>query len=269
MARRIRSIKPEILDDEKTATLDHLSWRLFVSLWLMADNYGNLRGQPVQIKGAALWATSDTDHDVLRAIEALEVAGLVRRYTVDGQRYIHIRGWTKHQLVKSPGKPLVPGPESVNLGVDAPLAEFLRKPSADHAETLPERRESFGSSGDLDHDHDHDHERDQLPSAETAGTKSRAKRRKRPETTLPDDWRPTDDHVFRARAASLDVHREAERFRNHAVQNDRRCVDWNAAFRNWLLNAEERRRSARPQQQDLLTVQDMDDIANELRRRGM
>jgi len=33
---------------------------------------------------------------------------------------------------------------------------------------------------------------------------------------------------------------QAERFRNHAAQNDRRCADWRAAWRNWIAAAIER-----------------------------
>jgi hypothetical protein len=33
---------------------------------------------------------------------------------------------------------------------------------------------------------------------------------------------------------------QAERFRNHAAQNDRRCADWRAAWRNWISGAIER-----------------------------
>lgn len=42
MAGRIRSIKPEILDDEKCASLSHLE---------IADDYGNLRGDPDYVRG--------------------------------------------------------------------------------------------------------------------------------------------------------------------------------------------------------------------------
>lgn len=67
------------------------------------------------------------------------------------------------------------------------------------------------------------------------------KKRAKPRIALPDDWQPRPVEITRAAAASLDVNRETERFRNHAAQNDRRCANWDAAFRNWLLAAEERK----------------------------
>ena len=44
----------------------------------------------------------------------------------------------------------------------------------------------------------------------------------------------------RAAGANLDVRAQAERFRNYAEQNDRRCADWRAAWRNWIAAAIER-----------------------------
>jgi hypothetical protein len=110
MARRIRTIKPEILEDEVVASLPHLEWRLFVSLWLLADDYGNLRGRAAMVKGAALWACAETDSEVRSAIDSLVSKGLLAPYEVRNQQYLHICGWSAHQKVDKPGKPMVPGP---------------------------------------------------------------------------------------------------------------------------------------------------------------
>lgn len=70
--------------------------------------------------------------------------------------------------------------------------------------------------------------------------------RKRPATRLPDDWMPTDSHQER-RHDGLDIQREADTFRAHAEANDRRCVNWNAAFTQWLLKARPGLRSVETQ----------------------
>lgn len=108
MARRIRTIKPEMLEDEKVATLPHDTWRLFVSVILLADDYGNLRASPKQIDGTVFWAFEDAD--VARMLRQLGERDLLRFYTVRGQRYAHITKWEKHQKVDHPGKPGCPGP---------------------------------------------------------------------------------------------------------------------------------------------------------------
>jgi hypothetical protein len=60
--------------------------------------------------------------------------------------------------------------------------------------------------------------------------------RKRPSVRLPADWTPTEAHLERAHDG-IDIQREADTFRAHAEANDRRCVNWNAAFTQWLIKA--------------------------------
>jgi uncharacterized protein YdaU (DUF1376 family) len=69
--------------------------------------------------------------------------------------------------------------------------------------------------------------------------------RRKPETAIPDsfpDAEAMDDARSRAvvEGKSLEVKTEAEKFRNHAAQADRRARDWRAAWRNWIINALER-----------------------------
>lgn len=115
---RIRTVKPEILEDDVTAALSDGAWRLFVSLFLLADDYGNLRANPRQIAGQAFWARPDAD--IVAMLDELATAGLVAIYSVRGQRYAAIKGWSKHQKVDKPGKPHCPPPEEA----DASPPEF-------------------------------------------------------------------------------------------------------------------------------------------------
>jgi hypothetical protein len=68
--------------------------------------------------------------------------------------------------------------------------------------------------------------------SEPSVSKSRAR-----QTSLPENWQPKAKEQERALAMDLDIDVEVERFRNHAEQNDRRCVSWDAAFRNWLIGS--------------------------------
>jgi len=72
-----------------------------------------------------------------------------------------------------------------------------------------------------------------------APTPRKGRQRKAPEHPIPDDWAPTDGARRMALDLRIDCDREAARFRDHAAAHDRRCVDWHAAFRNWLRRAEE------------------------------
>lgn len=136
MAGRIRTVKPELLEDERTASLSDAAFRLFIGSILLADDYGNLRASPLYLAGAV---GSCCGWDAKRstvALAELVAANLVQPYTVRGQAYGHIRGWEKHQRVDKPGKPRCPNPvEASDVGVipesfanDSGLTSDLRPP---------------------------------------------------------------------------------------------------------------------------------------------
>jgi len=59
---------------------------------------------------------------------------------------------------------------------------------------------------------------------------------------IPDGWVPSNESRDKATALGLtqsEVQKEAERFKNHARQNDRKAVRWDAAFDNWCIKAAE------------------------------
>lgn len=108
---RIRSAKPELLDDEKAAQLPDDAWRLWVSSWLLADDYGNFRADPAFVQGRVFWGRPGPPSDTAALLRRLGVDEFLQFYSVRGQRYAHIRTWVVHQKVDHPGKPLCPGPE--------------------------------------------------------------------------------------------------------------------------------------------------------------
>jgi hypothetical protein len=77
-------------------------------------------------------------------------------------------------------------------------------------------------------------------AADAAPPKRQAKERKKPETKLPDDWRPSADlrqSCLNLGLSDREIDREVMKFRNHAAQGDRRVREWDAAFRNWCVKA--------------------------------
>lgn len=121
MSGRIRTIKPELLEDERVAHLSHAAFRLFIGLILEADDYGNFRANPDQLRGSIFWGCAPdvvgapTDVDALLVelarLEEDGSPGLIALYRAKGQRYGHLSGWAKHQRVHHPGLPRVPGPK--------------------------------------------------------------------------------------------------------------------------------------------------------------
>lgn len=116
MAGRIRTIKPELLEDEKTSGLDNGAWRLFVSLLLVADDHGNFRAHESFLHSQVFWSVNAVSAgDVGEWLQELEACGLVMLYEVRGQRYGHLCGWKKHQRVDHPGKGRVPPPDGADV----------------------------------------------------------------------------------------------------------------------------------------------------------
>jgi hypothetical protein len=118
VAGRIRSIKPETLDDEVAAALSDGAWRLWVSMWCLADDFGNCRAGDRYL-AASVW--QDTSRKVAATLRELADSGLVTVYTVNGQTYAHVCGWEKHQRMDNAGKPRVPGPEQADSTTCTPF----------------------------------------------------------------------------------------------------------------------------------------------------
>jgi hypothetical protein len=116
---RIRTVKPEWLEDELLAAASDEARVLSVGLILVADDYGNGRASIATI-AAEVWRYALERDDGANAPEVLAKAsrafrellaiGFIGTWTEGGQRYFTIRNWARHQRVDKPGKPLVPKP---------------------------------------------------------------------------------------------------------------------------------------------------------------
>jgi hypothetical protein len=109
---RIRTVKPEWLEDELLLRAGLGARVLSVSLLLIADDYG--RGRFIEPVLAAQVFPFETDPSRAfhESFMRLSQMGFVGVYEVRGQRYFEIRNWEKHQRVMHPGKPHVPAPLS-------------------------------------------------------------------------------------------------------------------------------------------------------------
>jgi hypothetical protein len=128
MSGRIRTIKPEVLDDERAVSLSDGAWRMWISLRCVADDFGNGRFGHRYL-GATIW--QDTSRDVSKERAELVAAGKVIAYVVDDQHYFHLVGWEREQRIDNRGKPRVPGPEDVPTSdrvLTPHLAANLREP---------------------------------------------------------------------------------------------------------------------------------------------
>lgn len=155
---RIRSLKPEIVEDEVTAGLSDAAFRLFVSLIVLADDYGRVRGNPGWVQAHVWWARGESPRvaDVLSELEAagrvignpqgsVDKPGLITRYEVAGQSYIQITGWAKHQRIDNAGSSIIPPPSGASVQEVAPITAASRGESQRAAAPRRSRARGRGS----------------------------------------------------------------------------------------------------------------------------
>jgi hypothetical protein len=91
---RSRNIKPGFFTNDKLVELPFETRLLFIGLWTLADKAGRLANRPKKIKMELFPADK---LDVEPMLGALESAGFIDCYTVDGVACIKVNNWTKHQ----------------------------------------------------------------------------------------------------------------------------------------------------------------------------
>lgn len=91
---RARNLKPGFFKNEQLADLGPEGMCLFAGLWTLADRAGRLEDRPRRIK-AEVFPYFEVDVDA--GLAALQERGFVVRYQVDGERYLQITNFEKHQ----------------------------------------------------------------------------------------------------------------------------------------------------------------------------
>lgn len=97
-----RMIRESLLESDKISSLSDFDFRLWVTLILLADDYGVVDARPQIIKGSG-YPLRDrvTVSDIKKALQRLAVAGCVFLYTVDGKPYAQFPKWSTHQRLRN------------------------------------------------------------------------------------------------------------------------------------------------------------------------
>ncbi len=86
-------------------TIEGLTWLeevCFYRLIVQCDDYGRLDARPAFLKSRLFPLREDVSSEtVLKTVTALEKAGLLWLYEVDGYPYIQLLTWEKHQRVRN------------------------------------------------------------------------------------------------------------------------------------------------------------------------
>lgn len=226
---KIRGFKADLWTDESFVELSPFARLLWLGMWNYACDNGHLQDKSKQIKMRVLPTDEINCAELLREIEK---QGLIER--ADG--WITVPNLTHHQSPHKRwwvvcDKPGCEYPEGASYGYS--------KPGSTGAQPLNNGETTVnngGTTADVDVDVDVELMGEESDATPVVTSPKKAASRKRPATRLPDDWKPTESH-WEKRHDAIDVGHEAEKFRLHAEANDRRQVNWNAAFSQWLLNA--------------------------------
>jgi hypothetical protein len=111
---RIRTIKPEIWQDEKVCSLSRDARLLFVGLITMADDEGRLRAMPAALAGAIFPADEDAPKKVGSWLQEVSDVGLISLYAHGAFTYASLNGWGRHQRINRASSSTLPPPPSLN-----------------------------------------------------------------------------------------------------------------------------------------------------------
>ena len=130
---RIRSLKPELWQDEAVGACSHSARLLFIGLITQADDEGRLAGAK-RLLWSLLYPWEDYDPDSLEEwLTELVEGELIQRYESRGRDYIALPTWKTHQRISHPTASKLPKPRG-RPGGKPKRAGSLRTSSASKPE---------------------------------------------------------------------------------------------------------------------------------------
>lgn len=123
--RRIRTIRPELIQCDRVARLTDPAARLFLSCYTLADDAGNCQAGPRYLNGQIFFERPRGPTAIGRLLGELEALRLVDRYTIDRAPYLAIIGWSEkdaptYQRIEKYKRTVFPPPEAVRSWNDVP-----------------------------------------------------------------------------------------------------------------------------------------------------
>jgi hypothetical protein len=131
MAQKSRTIHPADAQDERLANLPLSAAYTYAYLPTILDDEGRAKDQPSVFNGY-LWplrADAHTTDAMISDIGALVEAGLLCRYSVGGQDYLHDPAWKGRQKTARPIPSTLPGCPTHDKTFDEVIADTLHKVS--------------------------------------------------------------------------------------------------------------------------------------------
>jgi hypothetical protein len=230
---RIRTIKPEFWTDETLARCCMPARLLFIATWNFADDFGDLDRSAYQLK-AQVFPYDNVDCEPL--IQELLQPGLLIEYQAFGKKYLHIKGFRKHQRNEKPAAPRFPVYDADTVANNGPTVTSDGSTDTSVGKTGT----SNGSYLLIKEGMIKEGATDGRPPA-VAGARMHGRGKPRGHLTLlPEDFALTDTMREQAlrRCPDCDVDRWFELFRAHHMAHGKAMKSWCAAWVTWVGNGE-------------------------------
>lgn len=237
---RIRTLKPEILEDEKVSRLTDTAYRLFTSMIVLADDHGRVRADVRWLQAQVWWAHSPPPN-VLSALLEIWKAGLVDVYGVRGGTYAALLGWAKHQRVDNAGRGRVPAPDdqdAVEVCAENGAICLTDIARGDSPRDSARRGEiPLDQEGDQEEEGEGDPPRNASSPAPVSRSSLGAQGSGSAVPSAKDVFFPRESERRLASKLGLDADVEAEKFNDYYASKGVRLADKHAGFRGWLRKA--------------------------------
>lgn len=221
---RIRTIKPEFPQSESMGRVSRESRYCFILLWTLADDSGRLRGNSRMLASLLFPYDLDAGKLIDKWLNDLEKEKCLVRYAVEGDTYIQICNWLKHQKIDKPSASKIPAFVEDSRILANPLEG------------------SCGDQGSRNGSKDQGEE-----------GKGKDKVAKATRTQLPDGFIYKNQHKEKAELYGISIEDEFEAFVNYHKAKGSTMKDWDQAMHTWINNA---RRFGKPRLQKIDTSLD-------------
>jgi len=105
---RIRCIKPEFWESESLGRLSREARLLFIGLFSCCDDSGRTRANSRLLASRLFPYDEDAIRHISKWMAELSGAGCIREYVVDGESFLDIPKWLKHQKIDKPSESKLP-----------------------------------------------------------------------------------------------------------------------------------------------------------------
>lgn len=99
---RIRTIKPKFYDDVKVGRLSRDARYLYIALWVFADDLGVANGDTIWLKSKIFPYDQIQIQQFEKWMNELVTNGFIYLLSYNGERFIYLPNFTRHQVVNRP-----------------------------------------------------------------------------------------------------------------------------------------------------------------------